>query len=102
MKDWLRKTWFFGLGLVDFTREKVESLVEDMVKRGEVTRQESSQAVEDIMASANEAKKAFFEKVKGLIGQAVTERKLARAVDLEALEKRVTALEQEIRGRHGS
>jgi polyhydroxyalkanoate synthesis regulator phasin len=37
MKDLLKKAWFFGVGVLDFTKEKVEAVVEEMVKRGEVT-----------------------------------------------------------------
>jgi polyhydroxyalkanoate synthesis regulator phasin len=99
MMDFWRKTWFFGLGLLDFTKEKVESVVEEMVKRGEVSQQDSSQVVEQIMARAQEAQDAFLEKVKELIKKGVSEMKLARAVELEALEKRVAALEKELQDR---
>jgi len=34
MEDIWRKAKHFGLGVVDFTKEKVESLVSEMVKRG--------------------------------------------------------------------
>jgi polyhydroxyalkanoate synthesis regulator phasin len=40
----------------------------------------------------------LFEKVK----QIITDMNLARAADLEALEKRVAALEEEIKGKSGS
>ncbi|MBI4796093.1 MAG: hypothetical protein HY790_09720, partial [Deltaproteobacteria bacterium] len=75
-----------------------EALVEEMVKRGEVTQQESPQAVEQILAKAQEVQKTLFEKVK----QIIADMKLARAADLEALEKRVAALEKEIKGKSGS
>lgn len=99
MKDFWRKTWFFGLGLLDFTTEKVEALVEEMVKRGEVTQQESPQAVEQIMAKAQEAQQVLFDKVKELVKKSMAEMKLARSADLAALEKRVEALEKELQDR---
>lgn len=34
MEDIWRKAKHFGLGVLDFTREKVEALVSEMVKRG--------------------------------------------------------------------
>ena len=98
MKDILKKALFFGLGVLDFTKEKVEALVEEMVKRGEVTQQEGPQTVEEILAKAQEVQKTLMEKVKN----AVADMKLARAADLEALEKRVAALEKEIKGKPGS
>jgi polyhydroxyalkanoate synthesis regulator phasin len=87
------------MGLLDFTREKVEAVVEEMVKRGEVSQQESSQAVEQIMARAQEAQDSFLEKVKELVKKLISELKLARQAEVEALEKRVAALEKELRDR---
>ncbi len=100
MKDFLRKTWFFGLGLVDFTKEKVEAVVEEMVNRGEVSQQEFPQAVEELMAGAQEAQAALVDKVKELVKKAVAEMKLARAAELKALEERVTAIEKELQDRY--
>lgn len=98
MKDLLRKAWLFGLGVLDATREKVEPLVAEMVKRGEVSQQEGPQAVEQILAKAQEAQKALVDKVK----KAVSDMKLPRAADLEALEKRVAALEKKIKAKSSS
>ncbi|MFZ5452924.1 MAG: phasin family protein [Thermodesulfobacteriota bacterium] len=98
MQDFLKKAWLFGVGVFDFTKEKAEALVSEMVKRGEVSQQESPQAVEQILDKAQEMQKALFEKVKEIIAGM----NLARNTDLEALEKRVAALEEEIKGKAGS
>jgi polyhydroxyalkanoate synthesis regulator phasin len=34
MKDLLQKAWLFGVGFFDFTKEKVEGLVQEMIQRG--------------------------------------------------------------------
>ena len=44
MEDTWRKAKHFGLGVLDFTREKVEALVNDMVKRGELSEQDTAEA----------------------------------------------------------
>jgi polyhydroxyalkanoate synthesis regulator phasin len=98
MKDLLKKAWLFGLGVFDATKEKAEALVAEMVKRGEVTQQESPQVVEQILNKAQEAQKSLVDKIRNAIG----DMKLARAADLEALEKRVAALEKEIKGKSSS
>lgn len=99
MKEFLQKVWSFGLGVFDFTREKVEALVQEMVRRGEITAQEAPQAVKDMMAKAQETQQALWEKIKELVNKVVSEEKLAKAEDLEALEKRVAALEEELKSR---
>ncbi len=93
MEDFWRKALHFGLGVLDFTREKIEAVVEEMVKRGEVSQQEQAQAVEQIMARAQSEQEALFDKVKTLIRQAISQAGLARTADLAALERRVEALE---------
>ena len=60
MKDLLQKAWFFGVGVFDFTREKVEALVEEMVRRGEITQQESPEAVKQLLAKAQEAQQTWW------------------------------------------
>ena len=96
MEDIWRKAKHFGLGVVDFTREKVEALVNDMVKRGELSEDETSQAVAEIMAKAKSEQDALLEKLKSLVEKTISEAGLARAADLEALEKRLAALEKKL------
>ena len=98
MEDLWRKARHFGLGVVDFTRQKVEALVEEMVQRGEVAEQDTSQAVAEIMEKAQAEQKDFLEKLKAMVDKAISEAGLARAADLEALAKRVADLEQKKSG----
>ncbi len=98
MEDLWRKARHFGLGVVDFTRQKVEAAVEDMVKRGELAEQDTSQAVAEIMEKAQAEQKDFLEKLKAMVDQAVSQAGLARAADLEALAKRVADLEKKVSG----
>ncbi len=98
MEDLWRKARHFGLGVVDFTRQKVEAAVEDMVKRGELAEQDTSQAVAEIMEKAQAEQKDFLEKLKAMVDKAVSEAGLARAADLEALAKRVADLEKKMSG----
>jgi len=102
MKDILQKAWYFGLGLFDFTREKVESLAQEMVRRGEITQQESPEAVKQLLNKAQEAQAALVDKIKELVNKALTEARPVKAADLEALEKRLAALEEEVKKLKGS
>jgi polyhydroxyalkanoate synthesis regulator phasin len=102
MKDLLHKAWLFGAGVFDFTKEKVEGLVQEMVQRGEITQQESSEAVKQLLAKAQEAQQGMVAKVKELTKNAIDEINVAKASELEALEARVAALEEAIKGRQKS
>ena len=97
MKDILQKAWYFGLGVFDFTREKVESVVQELVRRGEISQQESPEAVKELLARAQEVQADLWEKIKELVNKALAEARPAKAADLEALAQRVAALEAEVR-----
>ncbi len=96
MKDILQKAWHFGVGVFDFTREKVESLVAEMVRRGEISQQESPEAVKEFLAQAQEAQAALRAKIKETVNKTLGEFKPARAADLEALEQRLASLEKRV------
>jgi polyhydroxyalkanoate synthesis regulator phasin len=97
MKDILQKVWYFGLGVFDFTREKVEPLVDEMVRRGEISQQDSPEAVKELLARAQEIQADLWEKIKELVNKALAEARPAKAADLEALAQRVAALEAEVK-----
>ncbi len=97
MKEFLQKAWLFGAGVFEFSKEKVEELVQEMVRRGEIGQKESPETVKEFLAQAQEAQAALVERVKAMVKKALAEAKPALAADLEALEKRLAALEEEVR-----
>jgi polyhydroxyalkanoate synthesis regulator phasin len=96
MEDLWRKAKLFGLGVLDFTREKVEAVVADMVKRGELSEQETPQAVAELMERAKSEQDVFMDKLKVMVEKVISGTGLARSADLEALEKRVADLEKKL------
>jgi polyhydroxyalkanoate synthesis regulator phasin len=99
MKEFLHKAWLFGVGMFDFTKDKVEALVQEMVRRGEITQQEGPEAVKELLAKAQETQEALVAKVKELTKNAINEINVAKASELKALEARVAALEEALKGR---
>ena len=99
MKDLLHKAWLFGVGMFDFTKEKIEGVVQEMVQRGEISQSDSPEAVKQLLAKAQDAQQALWEKVKELTQAAIDGINVAKASELEALEKRVAALEEALKSR---
>ena len=79
MEDTWRKAKHFGLGVLDFTREKVETVVNDMVKRGELSEQDTAEAVANIMERAKSEQEAFLDMLRGVVEKIVAELGLARS-----------------------
>jgi polyhydroxyalkanoate synthesis regulator phasin len=102
MKELLHKAWMFSVGMFDFTKERVEALVGEMVQRGEISQAESPEAVKELLAKVQETQQALWEKVRELTKTAIDEINVAKASELEALEKRVTTLEEALKEHQGS
>jgi polyhydroxyalkanoate synthesis regulator phasin len=84
---------YFGLGAINLTREKARDLVNDLVARGEVEKNEASALVENLMekgrAERDELKKMLREEVNNL-AQGLN---MVDDTRITALEERIRALE---------
>ena len=80
MKELLHKAWLFSVGMFDFTKEKVDGLVQEMVQRGEITQQEGPEAVKQLLAKAQDAQQAMVEKIKELVKRPSAEIKVCQSL----------------------
>lgn len=94
MREILKKTWLAGLGLASLTREKAEELVDELVRRGEISEKERPHALEDLLARVKEEQKRFSSAVKEAVQRVVAEMGLPSRQQLEELKSRVEKLEQ--------
>jgi polyhydroxyalkanoate synthesis regulator phasin len=96
VEDLFKKTVSFGIGLFDYTKEKVENLVDEMVRRGEINKQDTTKTVEELWEKAAKEQSAFWNKVKTYIKSIVDEMAMPSQGDFKALEDRVAALEKRV------
>jgi polyhydroxyalkanoate synthesis regulator phasin len=99
MFDFLKKTYLFGLGLATLTSDKIEEVVDDLVKRGEVAEKDRSKVVEDFLTRANEEKDKLSKTVNGFVKKTVHEMGLPTQDEHLELKKRVDDLEKELRAK---
>jgi polyhydroxyalkanoate synthesis regulator phasin len=83
-----------GLGLLEMSREKIEELIGDLEKRGEMSRQDASAFVNNALERGRKEKDLLEEKVKGLADQAFARMNLATREDLARLEQRLARIEK--------
>lgn len=96
MMDVLKKTLLAGVGAAVITKEKVEAALDDFVRQGKVSAQEAKVMADKIA----EQGRREFETMSHELNEKLRERfaaedKKAQA-RLDALEARVTALEQKV------
>lgn len=71
MADLFETTVNFGLGLFEYTREKVEALVEEMVKKGEVHHKDAQGLVADLIKKGDSQRTEIERMVRGEVEKAL-------------------------------
>lgn len=94
MKDLINKAVSLGLGLAVTSKEQVEKLVDELVKKGEVSKAESSAFIDELLDKGKEAQRKIETIVRERVADIVGSRQLATKEDIERLERRLDALER--------
>lgn len=94
MKDALSKVLSLGLGLAAAGKEQIEKTIDELVKKGEVSKEESKAWVEAIVQKGDEARQRIEELARDKVNAMIRERQLATREDIERLEKRIEELER--------
>lgn len=92
MKDFFKKGLYLGVGAFTLTKEKIEQLVDEMVRKGDAEQGDKAKLVDELVERTREFEKELSEKVKNIIH---TYGYVPRR-DLDELKKRIEALEKEL------
>lgn len=95
MLDEVRRLALFGSGVAELTRHQAEQIVKDLVKAGDVRRQQASSAARDLYDRSRENRKQLTSIVRTEIQNQIQNLGLASKRDLERLERRIARLESE-------
>jgi polyhydroxyalkanoate synthesis regulator phasin len=94
--DTLRKIGLFGIGIVVLTQEKLEEFTQEMIKKGEMNREEGKNFVIDILLEKDRQLKEIEEKISNKVKDTIENSGVATKKDIQALEKRLEILEKDI------
>lgn len=94
MAGLFEKGMLAGLGLLDLSREKMHEFVEDLIKRGVVSRKEGARIFRHMMEKGLREKREMEEKIQKIVGGSMKKMNLATKKDLEKLEKKLARLEK--------
>lgn len=93
MSDLLKKAISLGVGLTIVSKEKVEKVVDELVKRGELAPSESKALVERLVERGDEERGAFKSAVQEQVQRVLKELKVPVQEDITRLESRIAQLE---------
>ena len=96
MFELMKRAAMLGLGVASLTKDKVESLAEELITKGKMSEQEGARFVADIMKRSEESCQSLNTQIEKTIESAVGKMNLARTSDLDALKLEIADLKREI------
>ncbi|NGZ76210.1 phasin family protein [Saccharibacillus alkalitolerans] len=96
MSDLLKKALSLGIGLTVASKEKVEKVVDDLVKKGEIAPSESKAVVNRLIERGEEERSAIKGMVQEQVRRVLQELDVPAGSDVVSLEQRIAVLEQRV------
>jgi polyhydroxyalkanoate synthesis repressor PhaR len=96
--DFFEKAALAGLGLFDLTAEKVEKLVDELIKRGEVAKGDKAKMVKSIIEGHKERTEKIKAKIDERIKKAVEKVKILEKDELKELHNKIEKLSKTLEG----
>jgi polyhydroxyalkanoate synthesis regulator phasin len=91
--DSLRKVLLASIGAVVVAQDEAEDLINKLVERGEIAREEGRKLVDDMMAKRREKVEAHFD---ARVDSALERMNVPTKADLKAVEKKLDQLNQKL------
>ncbi len=96
MIELLKKTMFTGLGVASLTKEKIEDIAQEFVKKGEISEVEGKKLVTELMAKSEESKEDVRQQIDALVKSSLDKLNLAKSSELEELKEEVQLLRKSL------
>ncbi len=96
MIESLRKVGLLGIGVLSITEEKINQVVNELVEKGEMNKEEGKTLVREILTEKKKQMQDFEEKISEDVQNAIGKSKIALKDDVSRLEDKITELEATI------
>jgi len=94
MFDLIKKTLLTSVGFGILTKEKIEELGKELIKKGEVTEKEGKEFIDNLLTRSEQAQKEMETKVLEIIQESIGKLNLATKEDVNQLNKKIARLEK--------
>lgn len=96
MSEMFRKMGLFGIGVISLTQEKMEEFTQEMVKKGELSKDEGKKFVKDILSEQEKQLKEIEEKINETVRENLKKSGVVMKSDIASLERKIEKLEKTI------
>lgn len=93
--DLLKNVFSLGLGAAASTKEQIEKAVDSLVKKGDISKEDSRVLLKQWVEKGEQAQKQLDDSVKAKVNQALNGLNLATKEEVEELERRIVILEKQ-------
>lgn len=94
--DLIKQVFSLGLGAAITTKEQIEKTVDSLVKKGEVSQEESKELITQWIEKGEQAKQELNEMIQTRVNQALTSLNLVTKDQFIDLEQRIQLLEDKL------
>ena len=96
LKDVLKRSLALGFGLAVTSKEQLEKAVDELVKRGEMTRSESQEFLKDLIKKGENTGAELEALINRRVSQVIERLDLVKKSEVERLEERLSELERRL------
>ena len=96
MIESLKKVGLLGIGVLSITEEKIKQVVNELVEKGEMNKEEGKTLVHELLTEKKKQVQDFDEKISKDVQNALDKSKIALKDDVSRLEDKITELEKTI------
>ena len=96
MSEMLRKMGLFGIGVISLTQEKLEEFTAEMIKKGEMSREEGKKFVREMWFEREKQIKDIEDKINEKVKEAIDRSRVATKSDIDELKNKIEELEKTV------
>jgi polyhydroxyalkanoate synthesis regulator phasin len=96
MSETLRKMGLFGIGVISLTQEKIEEFTQEMIKKGEISKEEGRKFVKEVLSEKEKHLKDIEEKINERVSENIKKTGIVMKSDITTLEKKIEKLEKTV------
>jgi polyhydroxyalkanoate synthesis regulator phasin len=96
MLEFFERGFMATMGAVSLTREKTQEMVDDLVKRGEISKDEGKQLVDRMVRKGQEEQETFRKMVRQEVQVMLKELDLPDKQEIESLKEKIDTLTRKL------
>lgn len=87
---------YAGIGLATLTKEKAEEIVAELIKKGELSKDDGIEALNSLISKMQEEKEKLKKKIQEQVENAISSMDLVKKSEIEEIKGRLQVLEEKI------